>query len=127
MGLRSRFLDSRDAADQVRIFDLTARAAQTLHGWAARYPLIRRVRVWPLALSIAAAAPFGTLESLISCARLNLWVFTLDDLFDEERVPRSELLRRTERYRALVFSQDDAPSGDSLASALCEIRDDLAS
>jgi hypothetical protein len=125
-GLRSRFLDSRSDAEQVAIFDLTARAAQTLHRWAARYPLIRRVRVWPLALSVAAAAPFCSVEALISTARLSLWVFTLDDLFDEERVPRAELLRRTERYRALAFNRDDPPAGDSLAAALCEIRDDLA-
>lgn len=126
-GLRSQFLESRSTADQLHIFDLTARAAQTLHRWAARYPLIRRVRVWPLALSVAAAAPFCSVEALISTARLSLWVFTLDDLFDEERVPRVELMRRTDRYRKLVFSQEAAPPGDSLASALCEIRDDLAS
>lgn len=82
-GLRSRFLDAREAAEQVRIFDLSARTAQTLHRWAARYPLIRRVRVWPVALSVAAAAPYSSVEALISTARLNLWVFTLDDLFDE--------------------------------------------
>jgi hypothetical protein len=126
MGLRSRFLDSRDAADQVRIFDLSARAAQTLHRWAARYPLIRRVRVWPLALSVSAAAPFASVEALISTARLSLWVFTLDDLFDEERVPRAELMRRADRYRAIVMDQMAAPPNDSLAAALCEIRDDLA-
>src|ERR1051325_7597713 len=89
-GLRSRFLDGLDPTEQVHIFDLSAQAARTLHRWAARYPLIRRVRVWPLALSVAAAAPFTTVEALISTARLSLWVFTLDDLFDEESVPQGE-------------------------------------
>src|SRR5207249_3926413 len=36
-GLQSNFLDSRDAAEQLRIFDLSARAAQTLYRWAAHY------------------------------------------------------------------------------------------
>jgi hypothetical protein len=126
VGLRSRFLDVRDAGEQVRIFDLSARAAQTLHRWAARYPLIRRVRVWPLALSVSAAAPFASVEALISTARLSLWVFTLDDLFDEERVPRAELMRRAERYRAIAANQLSNVPNDSLAAALCEIRDDLA-
>jgi hypothetical protein len=125
-GLQSRFLASLDPAEQVRIFDLSARMSQTLHRWAARYPLIRRVRVWPLSLSVAAAAPFASLEALTSTARLSLWVFTLDDLFDEERVPQGELMKRAERYRALAHRAIACPMGDSLATALCELRDDLA-
>ena len=121
-GLRSRFLASLDPAEQVRIFDLSARTSQTLHRWAARYPLIRRVRVWPLSLSVAAGAPFTSVEALISTARLSLWVFTLDDLFDEERVPQGELMKRAERYRALAHREIPCPTGDSLASALCELR-----
>jgi hypothetical protein len=126
-GLHSHFLELRDPADQVRIFDLSARAAQTLHRWAARYPLIRRVRVWPLALSVAAAAPFASVEALISTARLSLWVFTLDDLFDEERVPQVELQRRADRYRAIAEGRPAPTAPDSLAAALREIREDLAS
>src|SRR6267143_527641 len=125
-GLRSRYLASLDPAEQVRIFDLSARTSQTLHRWAARYPLIRRVRVWPLSLSVAAGAPFTSVDALISTARLSLWVFTLDDLFDEERVPQVELIKRAERYRALAHNEIPCPSGDSLATALCELRDDLA-
>jgi hypothetical protein len=125
-GLRSKFLASLPADEQVRIFDLSARTSQTLHRWAARYPLIRRVRVWPLSLSVAAGQPFTQVEALISTARLSLWVFTLDDLFDEERVPQVELTRRATRYRALAHREIPCPSGDSLATALCELRDDLA-
>lgn len=125
-GLHSRFLESKDAAEQLRIFDLSARAAQTLHRWAARYPLIRRVRVWPLALSVAAAAPYSSVEALISTARLSLWVFTLDDLFDEERVPRRELMRRTARYQEIARGDSTPSARDGMAAALGEIRDDLA-
>lgn len=125
-GLRSQFLESYGAAEQVRIFDLSARTAQTLHRWATRYPLIRRVRVWPLALSVAAAAPFASLDALISTARLSLWVFTLDDLFDEERVPQSQLVKRAERYRSIAHGRPTPPAEDSLATALREIREDLA-
>jgi Terpene synthase family 2, C-terminal metal binding len=82
--------------------------------------------VWPLSLSVAAGAPFASVEALISTARLSLWVFTLDDLFDEERVPQAELMKRAERYRALAHGEIPCPNGDSLATALCEIRDDLA-
>jgi hypothetical protein len=98
-----------------------------LHRWAARHPLIRRVRVWPLSLSVAAAAPMSSVEALIATARVSLWVFTLDDLFDEERVPQAELVRRAERYRAIAQDQPTAPAADNLAIALREIRQELAS
>ena len=125
-GMTSRFLEAQDTASQLHVFDLSARAAQTLYRWAARYPLIRRVRVWPLALSVAAAAPFSDVDALISTARLSLWVFTLDDLFDEERVPRDNLMRRAERYQAIAAGQATSTARDSLAIALREVRDDLA-
>jgi hypothetical protein len=110
----------------VRIFDLTVKTAAPLHQWASRYPLIRGVRVWPLALSVAAAAPNSSVKALVSTARLSLWVFTLDDLFDEEYVPDAELMLRAERYRAIAYGKSVPTGGDSLAIALAEIRADLA-
>jgi hypothetical protein len=124
--LRSQFLAALDPADQARIFDLTEHTSRTLHEWVARYPLIRGVRVAPLSLSVAAAGfPFATVEALISTARLSLWVFTVDDLFDEGQVPQDELIERAERYRALVHREIRCPPNDSLATALCDVRDDL--
>ena len=125
-GLRSNFLASLDSSEQVHIFDLSTRMVPPLHRWAARYPLIRRVRVWPLSLSIAAAEPFSSVEALVATARVSLWVFTLDDLFDEERVPQTELMRRAERYRSIVQNQPTASAADSLANALREIRDEMS-
>src|SRR5687767_9925523 len=104
-GLRSRFLEGLPSDEQLRIFDLTVRTTSPLYQWAGRYPLIRRVRVWPLDLSVAAAARFSPVEALVSTARLSLWVFTLDDLFDEEHVPEQELMRRAQRYRAIAFGE----------------------
>lgn len=125
LGLRSQFLEAHSQADQLRIFDLTARVSHALRLWAVRYPLVRRVRVWPLALSVAAAAPFSSVQALISTARVSLWVFTIDDLFDEERVPESEMMRRADRYRALAHGATVDRAEDSLAAALQEIRQDL--
>jgi len=125
-GLEIGFLQTMPPSEQVRVFDLSIRASRTLHHWAARYPLIRRERVWPLALSVAAAAPFCGVDALIATARLSLWVFTLDDLFDDERVPVVELRRRAARYRAIARAQPVDEADDSLAQALREVRDDLA-
>jgi hypothetical protein len=126
--LKSTFLTGLTADERLRIFDLTARTARALHPWVARYPLIRRVRVWPLCLSVAAAAPFCDVASLVSMARMSLWVFTIDDLFDEESVPYNELHRRVDRYQELLNTGQVAPreKRDTLTNALQDIRNDLA-
>lgn len=125
-GLQSSFLASLDDDQKLRIFDLTTRASRSLHRWATRYPLIRRVRVWPVSLSVAAAAPFASVAALISITRMSLWVFTIDDLFDEEMVPVAELRRRGVRYRDILAGMRvDRQERDSLALALQDIYDDL--
>jgi hypothetical protein len=126
--LKSSFLAALTADERLRIFDLTARTARALHPWVARYPLIRRVRVWPLCLSVVAAAPFCAVPSLVSMARMSLWVFTIDDLFDEEIVPYNELHRRVDCYQQLLHSGQVPPheKPDTLANALQDIREDLA-
>lgn len=127
-GLQSRFLEELDHVQKLRIFDLTTRASRELHRWAARYPLIRRMRVWPLSLSVAAAAPFASVEALVSMARVSLWVFTIDDLFDEEIVSSAELVRRIRRYKQILAGEQvsRAEERDTLVLALQDIRDDLA-
>lgn len=125
-GLYSEFFARLSEEKKLKIFDLTARASRELHRWAAKYPLIRRVRVWPLSLSVTAAAPFASLNALVSMARVSLWVFTIDDLFDEETVPFSELRRRVERYKEILNGAKPQPNErDTLALALCDIREDL--
>src|SRR5579884_1214566 len=94
--LRSPFMDRLTGAERTRIFETSARVAAALDAWAAPFSLIRRVRAKPLALSVTAAAPSSSDEALISTARLSLWVFTIDDVFDEELFPESEVLDRAE-------------------------------
>jgi Terpene synthase family 2, C-terminal metal binding len=127
-GLKSIFLAALSDDQRVRIFDLAARTARALHQWVAQYPLIRRVRVWPLSLSVTAAAPFCSVESLVSMARMNLWVFTVDDLFDEEIVPFSELQRRIVRYQQILDGGASLRERerDTLTNALEDIRNDLS-
>jgi hypothetical protein len=127
-GLRSKFLANLDDEQKLRIFDLTTRASRELHRWAARFPLIRRVRVWPLSLSVTAAAPFASASSLVTMARMSLWVFTIDDLFDEETVPFAELKRRVERYKSILRGESSAQKRerDTLVLALQDVRDDLS-
>jgi hypothetical protein len=127
-GLHSTFLLELDDEQRLRIFDLAARASRELHKWAARYPLMRRVRVWPVCLSVAAAAHFTSADIVVNMARMSLWIFTIDDLFDEEIVPFAELRRRIARYNDILAGAraDQRRERDKLALALQGIRDDLS-
>jgi hypothetical protein len=127
--IRSKYLSSLDEDQKLRIFDLTTRVSRELHRWALRYPLIRKVRVWPVCLSVAAGAPFASANVLTSMARMGLWIFTIDDMFDEEMVPYSELQRRVAHYHDILAGGRINPQAnrDTMALALHNIREDLRS
>ncbi len=102
--------------------------APRLDDWAKRYPEINRSRILPLVMSVAAATPFCDARAVESTARMSLWVFTLDDLFDERRCPDGELFERAKRYQVIAISRSAWPAGiDSLGTALAEVKEDLAS
>jgi hypothetical protein len=125
-GFRSQFLDACGPAERDRILFLADAVAHELDRWAARYPQVRRVRAYPLALSVAAAESYGSVEALVSTARLSLWVFTLDDVFDEEVWPEAELMTHVSRYRVIALGEQSVTGGDSLEAALTDVRDDLS-
>ena len=124
--MNSQFVASQAPGVQARIISLSEHTAHALEDWVARYPAIRKVRVWPVALSVVAAAPHSTLDAAVAVARLGLWIFALDDVFDEEQLPERELMRRADRYQAIALGHSAAPAGDALAAALNEIREELA-
>lgn len=124
--LNSHFLQSLGPVAKAHIFELSTQIAAELTTWSAQYPLMRPVRILPLSLSIAASAPFADVRTLSAVARVNLWVFALDDLFDEENLPELELLRQAEIFHCICHGQPASPDTGSLAAALTAIRADLA-
>jgi hypothetical protein len=124
--VRSEFMAARDPRMQGHVTSMSEHTASALDEWVARYPVIRQVRVWPVALSVVAASPHNTLDAVLAVARLGLWIFALDDVFDEEQLPERELMRRADRYQAIALGHSAAPDGDTLAAALNEVRDELA-
>src|SRR5438067_13746490 len=98
--LRNQFVADQDPGVRARIMNMSERIADDLDGWVRRYPAIRQVRVWPVALSVVAASPYNSRAAVLAVARLGLWVFALDDVFDEQQLPEVELLRRADRYQA---------------------------
>ena len=125
--MQSRFLDALSGSERGRIFSLAEGVADALDRWASQYPLIRRVRVQPLSLSVVAAAPFDSLEALIATSQVSLWVFTLDDLFDEEGLSSGLLVRRARRFRQIARGALRGAEEDQLGVALADVRDALMS
>ncbi len=114
------------AAERERIVALANDVATDLAEWSRRYPLIRPVRCLPLALSVAASAPFCSRSDIFSTARVSLWVFAVDDAFDEGGWSRRVLVRRANEYRAICRGGRATLGQDELAYALSEIVDDMA-
>ncbi|MEX2430978.1 MAG: terpene synthase family protein [Dehalococcoidia bacterium] len=107
---------------------LTAAAVTPkLDGWASACPEINRGRILPLVLSIAAAAPFCSPAAIESTARMSLWVFALDDMFDDQRYMDGELIRRAKHYQSIAIGTATADPSDPMAAVLQEVRSDLAS
>lgn len=123
---RSRFLSSNSDAEQSRIVALTLQASRAIEQWAVLRPQIRRERILPLSLTFAASAPFADVDSLVLAARQTLWIFLLDDLFDEEQLPDEALLHCVEDYCALVKGTAIASSDDVLCEILAGVREDLS-
>jgi hypothetical protein len=117
----SAFLESLASTEQERVYRLASNVAAVLSVWAKAYPLVRKVRIQPLALSVCAAAPFSSVEDLVAVARVSLWVFTADDIFDEDIKTASELAGLTEVYQAIAAGRSPGPIGDELAVALTDV------
>ena len=126
LNLKNRFLQALDPSVSQSIFSKSQWVSEELRKWAVPYAPIRTVRTYPLALSVAAAAPFADRAALLDTAKVSLWVFTLDDLFDERGVPKAELYRRAVNYRAIANGETVPDASDPLAVALFDVRRSLA-
>lgn len=105
---------------------LSARLKPSLDLWIARYGLGRKISTDSLALTMAAACPFGGLESLVLMAKAGLFVVLLDDLLDDWSVPSVEIERRAlECLAALQRSSPSAPAGSAESRALGDLRIEL--
>ena len=123
---QNRFLRGQEPSVRHSIFEKATLVSESLGTWAEPYPQIRTVRTYPLALSVSAAAPFESSRALLDTARVSLWVFTLDDLFDEEGLPPAVLLERAAVYRAIARGDLIPDGSDPLALALADVIAGLA-
>jgi hypothetical protein len=125
--LNLHFWRRLDRRQRGRILDMAAHLADRLVQWAAQYPGMRKERALPLAISVCAAAPFCDLDALAATAKVSLFVFALDDFFDEGGLPSQDLRRHGEQLCRVATGQvGPRTGGEPLQRALFACRDLLA-
>jgi hypothetical protein len=113
--------------EQARVVERAKAVTAELTAWSAGIPCILEVRVWPLALAMAAGVPALDVQALAAVGRLNLWVFALDDLFDDGSLAILAMRRRAARYCALACGRAlGEGASDPLARLLVDVRECLA-
>lgn len=122
----SAFLRCLEPEALRRIADLAGQVSTALGDWSHGYPFIRPERIVPLALSVAAAAPFADVTALCSAARVSLWVFGLDDMIDEEHLAAHELSERLRHCSRVLRGRPVRQLTDPFLGALTEVRRDLS-
>jgi hypothetical protein len=121
----SAFLQRLPPLEVDRIAGLVDEVTPRLDAWARQYPLVRRERIGPLVLSVAAASPFSSADAIETTARVSLWVFTLDDVMDEELLGPAGSADFVARSLAVLRGDTSAQRPGSLAQALLDVRNDL--
>src|SRR5690348_13520473 len=97
-----------------------------LERWARPHPIVRPDRLRPVAMTMAAAAPFCSPDALLTAARITLWIFALDDAFDEELEPESSLIEQAHWCRGAARGSHPSGGRGALLQLLCDVRDELA-
>ena len=89
--------------------------------------MVRPVRILPICLSVAAAAPFANLQAIIDTARVSVWIFALDDLFDEMDLPQAELVQHANTFANILRGRPETEPASELSDMLMIVKARLAS
>jgi len=101
-------------------------AADIARRWAARHRVIQERRLRPLSLLLSAAGPTCSARAIASQMCATLWVFALDDLFDDPASPEEELhCIEMEAKNALHDGGGGDHAEHAMTAALREVRSDL--
>lgn len=96
---------------------LAQQTAARLAAWTEPHPSIRRGRIEPVAMQMAASAPFALPQTLSLTLQVGLWIAALDDLLDEGQADAAAIAGRLRSYEDPAASLGD---GDDLAAMLHE-------
>ena len=123
--IHSDFLDSKSLAERNKILELTEQVTCRL----IQSPYQSKVythRIIPIALIVSGAAPFCSVESLAVVVELGLWLFSLDDIVDENLMSKKDLFKCIHNYRDIIHGNLlKKKNNDELANFLNDICSNL--
>jgi hypothetical protein len=119
--IASRLLATVPVAGRQRLLDVARQVTACCDAWLAEYPIVRRPSVTAAcALVSTVAMPSLPVAGLGLLTRWWLWIFGVDDLFDDPAVPDERVAGWTDRFVR------DLPAGeDPLLAAFGSIQSDL--
>jgi hypothetical protein len=117
----SRLLAFVPVAERGRLLDVARQVTACCDGWLAEYPIVRRPSVTAAcALVSTVAMPNLAVAELGLLTRWWLWIFGVDDVFDDGAVPDERVDDWSSRFVCELFADDDP-----LLAAFGSIHDDL--
>ena len=123
---QNKFLQRLPSDEQRRISMLAGEAAEFLSAWSGGFSTVRPARIIPICLTVAAAAPFADVQMVIDTARVSVWIFAIDDLFDEADVSQAQLSDCARLFKAILRDQPADIWDDELAQMLMLVKKGLA-
>lgn len=121
----SPFLAALPAAARRELLDRAARVTASSEAWLREFPIVKRPSVTAACGLISAVAlPGAGLAELDVLTRWWLWIFGVDDVFDDPAVPDERVAAWADRFVADVPA--DPGDGDRLRAALGSVHRDLA-
>ncbi len=126
--MTGNFFETLSAEEKRRMKERMATLTDMMTEWVKHHPLVRTLRIPPVALLVAAVAPRLSLPDALLATKMIFWIFELDDLSDGRLIPLAEVRQRTENWYHLARegSNNQTQDDDELAAILLEIRADLS-
>jgi hypothetical protein len=118
-------LNSLEHDEQERIRQRATSLSGRLEEWAQRYDVLRTSRIPMAALTTATVLPHASLADATTAAQMILWIFGMDDQFDERLIPLKEIPSTIDCWCAIAGG-DPAAARDLLGEILVELQGRLA-
>jgi Terpene synthase family 2, C-terminal metal binding len=124
---RSRYLATLSPGERRRILDVAHAVTESSEQWLQRYPIVRR-RPVTAACSLVSTVGMPGLAvpelTLMTCWWL--WIFGIDDRFDDLGTPEAELAEWSRHFTRIVRQEPADSADDLLLAAFGALRRDLA-
>lgn len=126
--LRDELLPLLSDAEAMQVEQLLPEVWTSTREWLSRYPFLNRDTLLPASILKIAQLPSLPVQDIVTAVLWELWVFAVDDLFDEGQSDFSELCALSEEFERIAI----APPGHERAQcpfgeALLDIKQRLAS